>query len=88
MIPLLDEYVRQAESLPRAEAEVYQSIRSWVVAEAGGRIIAMGSLVVLWHDLAEIRSRYHFSLPEDAQRRGHNRLRFVFARASSPTRSQ
>jgi len=34
--------------------------------------------------LADIRSRYHFSLPEDAQRRGDNRLRFVFAEASSP----
>ena len=56
MMLLLDEYARQAEILPRAEADVYQSIRSWMVAEAEGRVIAMGALVVLWHDLAEIRS--------------------------------
>ncbi len=56
MIPLLDEYARQAEILPRSEAEVYQSIQGWVIAEAAGRIVAMGSLVILWRDLAEIRS--------------------------------
>ena len=56
MIPLLDEYARQAEILPRSETDIYHSIRAWVVAEAAGRIVAMGSLIVLWHDLAEIRS--------------------------------
>jgi arylsulfatase A-like enzyme len=35
-------------------------------------------------ELADVRSRYHFTLPEDAQRKGDNRLRFVFAQASSP----
>jgi arylsulfatase A-like enzyme len=35
-------------------------------------------------DLADVRSRYHLSLPEDAQRPGDNRLRFVFAQVSSP----
>ena len=56
MMPTLNEYARQAEILPRKEADVYQSIRDWVVAEANGEIVAMGSLLVLWHDLAEIRS--------------------------------
>ncbi|MEW5960039.1 MAG: N-acetyltransferase [Chloroflexota bacterium] len=56
MMPVLNEYARQAEILPRLEAEVYQSIRDWVVAEAGGQVVGMGSLVILWHDLAEIRS--------------------------------
>jgi amino-acid N-acetyltransferase len=56
MMPLLNEYARQAEILPRTEADVYQSIRDWVVADAGRQIVAMGSLVILWHDLAEIRS--------------------------------
>jgi amino-acid N-acetyltransferase len=56
MMPLLNEYARQAEILPRTEAEVYHSIQSWVVAEAAGRVVAMGSLVILWGDLAEIRS--------------------------------
>jgi len=56
MTPVLDEYARQAEILPRTAADVYQSIRDWVVAEANGEVVAMGSLAVLWHDLAEIRS--------------------------------
>ncbi len=56
MVPILEEYVRQAEILPRTEADIYQSIRDWVVAEVEGQVAAMGSLVVLWHDLAEIRS--------------------------------
>jgi N-acetylglutamate synthase-like GNAT family acetyltransferase len=56
MMPLLNEYAKQAEILPRMEAEVYQSIRDWVVAEAGGKIVGMGSLLIMWGDLAEIRS--------------------------------
>jgi amino-acid N-acetyltransferase len=56
MMPLLNEYARQAEILPRLEAEVYQSIRDWVVAEDEGKIVGMGSLLIMWGDLAEIRS--------------------------------
>ena len=56
MMPLLNEYVRQAEILPRREADVYQSIRDWVVVETAGKVLGMGALVILWHDLAEIRS--------------------------------
>ncbi len=56
MMPLLNEYARQAEILSRPEADVYQSIRDWLLAEAGGQIIGMGSLLILWGDLAEIRS--------------------------------
>jgi amino-acid N-acetyltransferase len=56
MLPLLQEYARQAEILPRSEADVYQSIRDWVVAEVEGQLVGMGSLLIMWHDLAEIRS--------------------------------
>jgi amino-acid N-acetyltransferase len=56
MMPLLNEYARQAEILPRLEAEVYQSVRDWVVAEAENGIIGMGALLIMWGDLAEIRS--------------------------------
>ena len=56
MMPLLDDYARQAEILLRTEADVYQSIRDWVVAESRGKIVGMGSLLIMWHDLAEIRS--------------------------------
>ena len=56
MMPLLTDYAKQAEILPRTEADVYQSIRDWVVAEADGKIVGMGSLLIMWGDLAEIRS--------------------------------
>lgn len=56
MMPVLNEFTRQAEILPRQEADVYQSIRDWVIAEEGEKIIGMGSLLIMWSDLAEIRS--------------------------------
>lgn len=58
MMPLLHDYTRQAEILPRTEDDVYRSIREWVVAEteADLRIVGMGSLLIMWHDLAEVRS--------------------------------
>ncbi len=56
MMPILEDYARQAEILPRSEEDVYRSIREWVVAETETRVVGMGSLLVMWHDLAEIRS--------------------------------
>jgi amino-acid N-acetyltransferase len=56
MMPLLNDYAQQAEILPRSEEDVYRSIREWVVAEAENRIVGMGSLLIMWRDLAEIRS--------------------------------
>lgn len=56
MMPLLDQYARQAEILPRTEEDVYRSIREWVVAELEGEMVGMGSLLIMWRDLAEIRS--------------------------------
>lgn len=56
MMPLLEKYAQQAEILPRNQDDIYRSIREWVVAEADNKIVGMGSLLVMWHDLAEIRS--------------------------------
>jgi len=56
MMPLLNEYARRAEILPRQENEVYQSIREWMIVEADGQIVGAGSLLILWGDIAEIRS--------------------------------
>ncbi len=57
MMPLLNNYARQAEILPRMEDNVYRSIREWVVADAGlGKLIGLGSLLLMGPDLAEIRS--------------------------------
>jgi amino-acid N-acetyltransferase len=56
MMPLLEAYAQQAEILPRTKEDVYRSIREWVVAEAADEIVGMGSLLIMWRDLAEIRS--------------------------------
>ena len=56
MMPLLEMYARQAEILPRQASDVYQSLRDWIVVEAEGQVVGMGALVILWADLAEIRS--------------------------------
>ena len=55
-MPLLNQYAQQAEILPRTEDDVYRSIREWAVVEAEANIVGMGSLLIMWHDLAEIRS--------------------------------
>lgn len=49
-------YARQRDLLPRPVADIYQSIREWIVAEADGEIVACGSLLIMWRDLAEVRS--------------------------------
>lgn len=57
MLPVLDEYARQAEILPRTEDDVYRTIREWAVAETpNGQVVGMGALSILWRDLAEVRS--------------------------------
>ncbi len=35
---------------------MYRTIREWVIAEVDGRIAGMGSLLIMWRDLAEVRS--------------------------------
>jgi amino-acid N-acetyltransferase len=56
IVALVDRFARHGEVLPRTIEDVYQTVREWVVAEQGGRIAGCGSLVILWADLAEIRS--------------------------------
>jgi amino-acid N-acetyltransferase len=58
MMALLESYISQGEILPRSEDDLYRSIREWVVAETETetRVVGVGSLLVMWHDLAEIRS--------------------------------
>lgn len=42
--------------LARSRASLYESIREFSVAELDGKIVGVGSLHVLWEDLAEIKS--------------------------------
>lgn len=56
MLAMLDAFARQNEILPRTEDDVYRTIREWAVAATDTRVVGMGSLLVMWHDLAEVRS--------------------------------
>ena len=53
---LINESSRVNEVLPRSLLEIYESLRDFTVAEAGGEIIACLALHIAWEDLAEIRS--------------------------------
>ncbi len=53
---LVGYYARQRDLLPRPIAEIYQSVREWVVAEIDGEVVACGSLLIMWDNLAEVRS--------------------------------
>jgi amino-acid N-acetyltransferase len=56
IVALVERFSSRGEVLPRTLADVYQSVREWVVAEQNGQVVGCGSLVILWEDLAEIRS--------------------------------
>ncbi len=53
---LADRFARNGEILPRRIEDIYQTVREWVVAKEDGRIAGCASLVVLWADMAEVRS--------------------------------
>lgn len=53
---LVERYVRRGEVLPRPLEDIYQSLREWVVAKRDGEVVGCASLVILWADMAEIRS--------------------------------
>jgi amino-acid N-acetyltransferase len=53
---LVGRFAGRGEILPRTTEDIYQTVREWVVAEQTGQIVGCGALVILWADLAEIRS--------------------------------
>lgn len=55
-VALVERFAGRGEILPRSIGDMYQTVREWVVAEQAGEIAGCGSLVILWADLAEIRS--------------------------------
>jgi amino-acid N-acetyltransferase len=56
IVALVERFAKRGEVLPRPSEEVYQTLREWVVARQGDRLVGCASLVILWADLAEIRS--------------------------------
>jgi N-acetylglutamate synthase-like GNAT family acetyltransferase len=42
IVELVGRFAGRGEVLPRSEADVYQTVREWVVAERSGQIIGCG----------------------------------------------
>jgi amino-acid N-acetyltransferase len=53
---LINGYAAQGLMLPKTDAQLYNNVRDFVVAESGGHIIGCAGLKVTWHDLSEIVS--------------------------------
>lgn len=61
---LVNGFATKGEMLGRSRAEIYEGIRDFFVAEAGGRVVGCAALHVNWEDLAEVRS---LAVAEDCQ---------------------
>ena len=53
---LVERFAGNGEILPRRIEDIYQTVREWVVAKEEDQIVGCASLVVLWADMAEVRS--------------------------------
>lgn len=70
IIKLINQYAHNGQMLGRPLIELYDSIRTFVVAETDGQIVGCGSLAVVWKDIAEVRS---IAVHPDYHRRGIGR---------------
>ena len=53
---LIHTYAEQGLMLAKARSAIYENIREYILAEVNGKVIGVGGLHILWHDLAEVRS--------------------------------
>ncbi len=56
ILEVIQPYVEDDVVLPIPVYRLYERIRDFYVTEEDGLIIGCGSLMIMWHDLAEIRS--------------------------------
>ena len=56
MVKLINSYAQNGIMLGRPMIELYESIRTFVVVERDDKIVACGSLAVIWSDIGEIRT--------------------------------
>ncbi len=56
MVQLVNENVRLGHLLPRSPENIRASLDTWLVAEVGGQIVGIGSLLAMSPTLVEIRS--------------------------------
>ena len=64
---LVTEFSRHGVMLPRSRSDLYESLRDFVVADVGGRVIGCAALTIEWDDLAEVKS---LAVHRRYQRRG------------------
>ena len=53
---LITEFSRTESMLPRSRADLYESLRDFLVAERGCTVVGCGALTIEWDNLAEIKS--------------------------------
>ena len=56
IVKLVNFYAAKGEMLGRSQADVYNSLRDYIVIKNEEKIIGCGALHVVWDDIAEIRS--------------------------------
>ncbi len=56
MLALINGYADQGLMLPRSRNTLYEHIREFVLAEQEETLLGVGSLHIVWNDLAEIRA--------------------------------
>ncbi|MDZ7724469.1 MAG: N-acetyltransferase [candidate division KSB1 bacterium] len=56
IVQLIKVWSDQGEMLPVAQSQVFSQLRSFVVVEQDEKVIGVGALVIIWGDLAEVRS--------------------------------
>ncbi|NLO97594.1 MAG: N-acetyltransferase [Peptococcaceae bacterium] len=70
ILRLINYYAEKGLMLPRTRSTIYEGIREFIVAEKDKQIVAVGSLHIIWEDLAEIRA---LAVDEKCQGRGIGR---------------
>jgi len=70
IIKLINLYAEKGMMLPRTRNTLYEGIRENVVAVDNDKIIATGSLHIIWNDLAEIRG---LAVDQNYQKKGIGR---------------
>ncbi|MDI3279874.1 MAG: N-acetyltransferase [Bacillota bacterium] len=53
---LINSYAAEGLMLPRSLSMLYESLRDFVVAQDGPRVVGTGALHIVWEDLAEVRA--------------------------------
>jgi len=53
---LINYYARQGDMLSRSQAQIYNQLRDFIVADESDAVVGCGALHIIWDNLAEVRS--------------------------------